>query len=53
VIEKRGKQLISAHPELESLIKNYIELQAEENRVIEEKIAGALWLLQKGRENHT
>jgi cyclopropane fatty-acyl-phospholipid synthase-like methyltransferase len=47
VIEKRGKQLAATHPELESLIKNYVDLQAEENRVIEENVRGALWLLQK------
>lgn len=53
VIEKRGKELISKHPELERLIKDYVKLQAEENLIIEEKIVGALWLLQKGKENHT
>jgi 2-polyprenyl-3-methyl-5-hydroxy-6-metoxy-1,4-benzoquinol methylase len=47
VIEKRGKQLATAHPELGSLIKNYVDLQAEENKVIEEYVQGALWLLQK------
>lgn len=53
VIEKRGKQLMPTHPELESLIKDYVDLQAEEIRVIEEKITGALWLLQKGKMNNT
>jgi hypothetical protein len=53
VIEKRGKELTERHPELERLITDYVKLQSEEIRVLEEKIAGALWLLQKGKVHST
>lgn len=48
LIEKRGKELIALHPELEKEIKSYIELQAEECDVLKNQIEGAVWLLQKG-----
>jgi SAM-dependent methyltransferase len=47
LIEKRGKELIALHPELENEIKSYIDLQAEECDVLKNKVEGALWLLQK------
>lgn len=46
-IERRGRELIANHPELEENIKAYIHLQAEECEVIKNQIEGALWLLQK------
>ena len=49
-IEKRGKELIAQHPELEDDINAYIQLQAEECDVINNQIEGALWLLQKNNE---
>ncbi|HEN21231.1 MAG TPA: class I SAM-dependent methyltransferase [Desulfobacteraceae bacterium] len=50
-IEKRAKQLVAQHPELENDINAYIQLQAEECDVIHNQIEGALWLLQKGMNN--
>lgn len=47
VISERGSQLSASHPHLKNLIRTYIDLQAEENRIIEDHIVGTLWLLQK------
>ena len=47
VITKRGMELIAHHPEIESDIRDYLELQMEECDVIDNQIEGALWLLQK------
>jgi SAM-dependent methyltransferase len=46
-IEKRGKELVAQHPELEDNINAYIQLQAEECDVINNQIEGSLWLIQK------
>lgn len=51
LIEKRGKELIALHPELENEIKSYIDLQAEECDVLKNQIDGAVWLLQKREMN--
>ncbi|MCD4730256.1 MAG: class I SAM-dependent methyltransferase [Bacteroidales bacterium] len=47
VIEKRGKELVTKHPEIKEEIEAYILLQHEECEVIDKEIEGALWLLQK------
>ncbi len=46
-IEKRGAELKQIHPELERDIDAYVHSQKEECRIIDEKLEGALWLLQK------
>ena len=47
VIRKRGKELAEQHPELKKDIKAYIQLQEEECEIINNRMEGALWLLQK------
>ena len=47
LIEKRAKELVARHHELEDDINAYIQLQAEECDEINNQIEGALWLLQK------
>ncbi len=47
LIRKRGNELISRNPELRTALEEYIAQQEEECRIIAEKIAGALWLIQK------
>ncbi len=49
-IERRGKELITKHPEIKEEIEAYILLQYEECKVIDKEIEGALWLLQKSLE---
>jgi len=47
VIGKRGEELAKQHPELEKNITAFIQLQAEECEIINNRMEGALWLLQK------
>jgi len=47
VLIHRGLELAEQHPELEEEVQSYIEQQKQECTVIEEKIEGTLWLLQK------
>jgi 2-polyprenyl-3-methyl-5-hydroxy-6-metoxy-1,4-benzoquinol methylase len=45
-IQGRAQDLISAHPELETLINEYVANQIEECKIINEELTGAIWLLQ-------
>ncbi|MEN8194738.1 MAG: class I SAM-dependent methyltransferase, partial [Bacteroidota bacterium] len=47
VIEKRSKELIDKHPELEKDLNEYIQLQKEECEIIETEIEGTIWVLRK------
>ncbi|MBN2367332.1 MAG: class I SAM-dependent methyltransferase, partial [Calditrichaeota bacterium] len=46
-IKNRGSELKEIHPELAEDIEAYISRQQEDCRIIDEKLEGALWLLQK------
>lgn len=47
LIKKRGKELITRHPEIEKDIESYINLQSEECQVLDTQIEGTLWVLKK------
>jgi ubiquinone/menaquinone biosynthesis C-methylase UbiE len=47
LIEKRGKEMITKSPELESIIMDFVKSQREECDFIASNISGAIWLLQR------
>jgi 2-polyprenyl-3-methyl-5-hydroxy-6-metoxy-1,4-benzoquinol methylase len=47
VIKKRGQELTIKYPELKNELDAYINLQAEECKVLDAEIEGALWVLRK------
>ena len=47
VIKKRGQELTIKYPELKNELDAYINLQAEECKVLDTEIEGALWVLRK------
>ncbi|MEJ2048660.1 MAG: class I SAM-dependent methyltransferase [Calditrichota bacterium] len=47
VIKKRGQELTIKYPELNNELDAYINLQAEECKVLDTEIEGALWVLRK------
>lgn len=49
LIERRGRELMTLHPELSADMTAYINLQADECRVIMDDPEGAVWLLRRDR----
>jgi ubiquinone/menaquinone biosynthesis C-methylase UbiE len=47
VIKKRGQELTIKYPDLKNELDAYIDLQAEECKVLNEEIEGALWVIRK------
>ena len=47
VISKRGEKLTGEHPEIAASLRNYIAGQKEECDILDNELAGALWVIQK------
>jgi ubiquinone/menaquinone biosynthesis C-methylase UbiE len=47
-LEKGANELLKSYPEKEGLVKNYLEAQKRESRIIEQDLGIGLWVIQKG-----